>query len=41
MTKITEVSERVFLARAEAVTESKRRRATHYEQQLLDLLSER
>lgn len=39
MTRITD-AERVFLARAEAVTESKRTRAAHYEQQLQDLLSE-
>ena len=39
MTKIT-AAERVFLSRAEAVTEKKRTRAAHYEQQLQDLLSE-
>ena len=39
MTRIT-AAERVFLARAEAVTEKKRTRATHYEQQLQDLLAE-
>ena len=38
MTSITE-AERVFLARAEAVTESKRTRAAHYEQQLLVLMA--
>ena len=39
MTRIT-AAERVFLARAEAVTEKKRTRAAHYEQQLQDLLAE-
>ena len=39
MTRIT-AAERVFLARAEAVTESKRTRATHYEQQLHVLMTE-
>jgi len=40
MTRITE-AERVFLARAEAVTEKKRTRAAHYEQQLQGLIAER
>lgn len=40
MTRITE-AERVFLARAEAVTEKKRTRAAHYEQQLHVLTAER
>ena len=31
MTRITEVSERAFLSRAEAVTEKKRMHAAHYE----------
>ena len=39
MTKIT-AAERVFLSRAEAVTEKKRARAAHYEQQLLVLMAE-
>ena len=39
MARITE-AERVFLARAEAVTEKKRTRAAHYEQQLLVLMAE-
>ena len=39
MTSITE-AERVFLARAAAVTENKRTRATHHEQQLQDLMAE-
>ena len=38
MTRITE-AERVFLARAEAVTEKKRTRAAHYEQQLRVLMA--
>ena len=40
MTRITEVSERVFLSRAEAVTEKKRTRAAHYKQQLQGLIEE-
>ena len=40
MTRITP-AERVFLARAETVTENKRTRAKHYQQQLLDLMAER
>ena len=40
MTKIT-AAERVFLSRAEAVTEKKRTRAAHYEQQLQVLMAER
>ena len=40
MTRIT-AAERAFLARAEAVTEKKRTRAAHYEQQLQDLIAER
>ena len=40
MTRITE-AERVFLSRAEAVTEKKRTRAAHYKQQLQDLIAER
>ena len=40
MTRIT-AAERVFLARAEAVTEKKRTRAAHYEQQLQALTAER
>ena len=40
MTRITD-AERVFLSRAEAVTEKKRTRATHYEQQLQDLIAQR
>ena len=39
MTRITE-AERVFLSRAEAVTEKKCTRATHYEQQLQILIAE-
>ena len=39
MTRITE-AERVFLSRAEAVTEKKRTRAAHYEQQLQGLIAE-
>ncbi|MDE0397090.1 MAG: hypothetical protein OXL96_04720 [Candidatus Poribacteria bacterium] len=39
MTRITE-AERVFLSRAEAVTEKKRTRAAHYEQQLQRLIAE-
>ena len=39
MTRITE-AERVFLSRAEAVTEKKRTRAAHYEQQLQVLIAE-
>jgi len=39
MTRITE-AERVFLSRAEAVTEKKRTHATHYEQQLQSLIAE-
>ena len=39
MTKIT-AAERVFLSRAEAVTEKKRTRAAHYEQQLQVLMAE-
>ncbi|MDE0396375.1 MAG: hypothetical protein OXL96_01070 [Candidatus Poribacteria bacterium] len=39
MTRITE-AERVFLSRAEAVTEKKRTRAAHYEQQLHILIAE-
>ena len=39
MTSIT-AAERVFLARAEVVTEKKRTRAAHYEQQLQDLIAE-
>lgn len=39
MTRITE-AERVFLSRAEAVTEKKRTRAAHYEQQLQVLIIE-
>ena len=39
MTRIT-AAERVFLARAEAVTESKRTRVRHYEQQLRVLMAE-
>ena len=39
MTKIT-AAERVFLSRAEAVTEKKRTRAAHYEQQLQVLIAE-
>ena len=39
MTRITE-AERVFLSRAEAVSEKKRTRAAHYEQQLQDLIAE-
>lgn len=39
MTRITE-AERVFLSRAEAVTEKKRTRAAHYEQQLQSLIAE-
>ena len=39
MTRITE-AERVFLSRAEAVTEKKRTRAAHYEQQLQDLITQ-
>ena len=40
MTRIT-AAERVFLSRAEAVTENKRTRAKHYQQQLQDLMAER
>ena len=40
MTRITEVSERVFLLRAEAVSEKKRTRAAHYEQQLYVLTAQ-
>ena len=40
MTRITEVSERVFLSRAEAVTEKKRMHAAHYEQQLQGLIAQ-
>ena len=40
MTRITE-AERVFLSRAEAVTEKKRTRIAHYEQQLHLLTAER
>lgn len=39
MTRITE-AERVFLSRTEAVTEKKRTRAAHYEQQLQRLIAE-
>ena len=39
MTRITE-AERVFLSRAEAVTEKKRTRVAHYEQQLQGLIAE-
>ena len=39
MTRITE-AERVFLSRAEAVTEKKRTRTAHYEQQLQGLIAE-
>ena len=39
MTRIT-AAERVFLARAEAVTEKKRTRAAHYKQQLIALTAE-
>ena len=39
MTRITE-AERVFLSRAEAVTEKKRTRAADYQQQLQDLTAE-
>ena len=39
MTRITE-AERVFLSRAEAVTDKKRARAAHYEQQLQVLTAE-
>ena len=39
MTRLTE-AERVFLSRAEAVTEKKRTRAVHYEQQLQTLIAE-
>ena len=39
MTRITE-AERVFLSRAEGVTEKKRTRAAHYEQQLQSLIAE-
>ena len=39
MTRITE-AERVFLSRAEAVTEKKRMRIAHYEQQLQDLTAQ-
>ena len=39
MTRITE-AERLFLSRAEAVTEKKRMRTAHYEQQLQDLIAE-
>ena len=39
MTRITE-AERVFLSRAEAVTEKKRTRTVHYEQQLQGLIAE-
>lgn len=39
MTRIT-AAERVFLSRAEAVTEKKRTRAAHYEQQLQILIAE-
>ena len=39
MTRITE-AERVFLSRAEAVSEKKRTRAAHYEQQLHVLIAE-
>ena len=39
MTRITE-AERVFLSRAEAVTEKKRTRPAHYEQQLQILIAE-
>lgn len=39
MTRITE-AERVFLSRAKAVTEKKRTRTAHYEQQLQDLTAE-
>ena len=39
MTRITE-AERVFLSRAEAVSEKKRTRAAHYEQQLQGLIAE-
>ena len=39
MTRITE-AERVFLSRAEAVTEKKRTRVAHYQQQLQDLIAE-
>ena len=39
MTRITE-AERAFLSRAEAVSEKKRTRAAHYEQQLQGLIAE-
>ena len=39
MTKITE-AERIFLARAETVTEKKRTRIAHYQQQLQGLMAE-
>ena len=39
MTRITE-AERAFLSRAEAVTEKKRTRAAHYQQQLHVLIAE-
>ena len=39
MTRITE-AERVFLSRAEAVSEKKRTRAAHYEQQLQGLIAQ-
>ena len=39
MTRITE-AERVFLSRAEGVTEKKRTRTAHYEQQLQILIAE-
>lgn len=39
MARITE-AERVFLSRAEAVTEKKRTRTAHYKQQLQDLIAE-
>ena len=39
MTRITE-AERVFLSRAEAVSEKKRKRVTHYEQQLQGLMAQ-
>lgn len=39
MTRITE-AERLFLSRSETVTEKKRTRAAHYEQQLQDLTAE-
>ena len=39
MTRLTE-AERVFLSRAETVTEKKRTRTAHYEQQLQSLIAE-